>query len=64
MSAPHNTADVYPETQLTPYTLQHFPVNLIYGCGNACLSFETRAAQKSCLTKPQRKKSGGGKSYD
>ena len=39
MVAPHNTADVYPETQLTPYTLQHFPVDLIYGCANACSQF-------------------------
>ena len=42
MAAPHNTADVYPEIQLTPYTFQHFPVDLIYGWGNACLQFPLR----------------------
>ena len=45
MSAPHNMVDVYPEIQLTPYTLQHFPVDLIYGCSNACSQFPEALTQ-------------------
>jgi hypothetical protein len=39
MAASHNMAYVNPEIQLTPYTLQHFPVYLIYGHGNAYFLF-------------------------